>query len=66
MRFRLAFWMRDYPHARPGDVVDVPDQLVPALVKAGIGHEEPPEPLPERPTAPDTDEPADELQNAAE
>jgi hypothetical protein len=37
MRFRLAFWMRDHPKARPGDVVDVPDHLVPALVKAGIG-----------------------------
>lgn len=37
MRFRLAFWMKD-PAGAPGDVVDVPDTEVDALVKAGIGH----------------------------
>ncbi|MEE4540990.1 hypothetical protein V2S66_03280 [Streptomyces sp. V4-01] len=37
MRFRLAFWMKDPPGA-PGDVVDVPDTEVDALVRAGIGH----------------------------
>jgi hypothetical protein len=39
MRFRLAFWMTDPPGA-PGDVVEVPDTEVDALVKAGIGHPE--------------------------
>lgn len=38
MRFRLAFWHRGYPGAQPGDVVDVPDHEVNALVRAGIGH----------------------------
>jgi hypothetical protein len=56
MRFRLAFWMRDHPHALPGDVVDVPDDQVPALVKAGIGHVEPPEPLPEPAPLPEPEE----------
>jgi hypothetical protein len=37
MRFRLAFWMKD-PAGAPGDVVDVPDGQVDALVRAGIGH----------------------------
>lgn len=36
-RLRLAFWMKD-PAGAPGDVVDVPDAHVDALVKAGIGH----------------------------
>lgn len=40
MRFRLAFWHRDYPAAGPGDVIEVPDAEVSGLVKAGIGHPE--------------------------
>lgn len=39
MRFRLAFWMKD-PAGAPGDVVEVPDSQVDALVKAGIGRPE--------------------------
>lgn len=39
MRFRLAFWMKD-PAGSPGDVVEVPDARVPALVRAGIGSPE--------------------------
>jgi hypothetical protein len=51
MRFRLTFWMKD-PAGVPGDVVEVPDSQVPALVQAGIGH-------PEDSAAPPADGPAD-------
>jgi len=51
MRFRLSFWMKD-PAGGPGDVVEVPDFRVPALVRAGIGH-------PEDSDAPPADGPAD-------
>lgn len=51
MRFRLAFWMTD-PAGEPGDVVDIPDSQVDALVRAGIGRRE-------NDAAPPTDAPAD-------
>jgi hypothetical protein len=57
MRLRLAFWMTDPPGA-PGDVVDVPDTRVDALVKAGIGH-------PADSAPPDAGAPQDPEQEAA-
>lgn len=36
MKLRLAFWMTS-PPGRPGDVVEVPDHRVEALVRSGIG-----------------------------
>lgn len=49
-QFRLAFWMTD-PVGGPGDIVEVPDSRVDALVKAGIGR-------PEDDAAPPADDPA--------
>jgi len=47
-RFRLAFWMTDPPGA-PGDVVEVPDDRVDELVRAGIGRPEDSAPPPDDP-----------------
>jgi hypothetical protein len=56
MRFRLSFWMKD-PAGAPGDVVDVPDGQVDALVRAGIGHPDdgPAPPADDAPPTPDRD-----------